>query len=1160
MIELRRIILVDWYLFRLQQIDIRGMTAIIGPNGAGKSVIIDAVQTVLSGASMSAIRFNPSAQSSVRSKRTLRDYCLGVVSLDEKGERSEPTRDHAYTYIILVFEDLEEGSAVSLGVAFSAAAARSEETCEARFIAKAALRKDDVLTAINDDEVETLQWHAVRGALRGRGIEVDDAFASATDFVAESLRILSPQGFPLDPRRFQKAFRNALLLKPVDNPTDFVRNYVLDVQPLRVDRLRRGIEHWRSLTRRIQDLKDQSTSLGSILRIVARVIDNERSIALAGWQIARLEWERFRREARRQQAALGELRGNAQRAGQEADSTANRLTRLEAAHKNAEVAIRTSHGEQLALMHEADKRHSETQRTAALAPVRDIELLITAITRVVERNLLARHDAALQAELNAVVVARSRCALNEWNLALPADWQGPARHLDAALGALVEERLGAAQQSFTEADFQARVAFRDVQERIEQIDINLKRMEQGLSPIEAGTSHLISALADAGIEATPLCEVVEIGDDKWRLAAEAALGPSREALIVAPDTVAGALEIFRHGGERAFQDAEVVNTTQTGGTRPAQDDSLAGVIRSDNPHARAFIDHRLGRLRRVETMELLLRSEAAITPELMMQADHSLRRLRRPRYLKLGRASQEQMRAELDAERRQLVKQSYELTSELRRTDEESRLIGSLVTRFRSFHSAALTTLDCGASLAALDRRLAETEREIAAARRNRDPQLVAELERLTTGIAAARTEASRTREAALRATAARDRADGAYDDYMEKNHAQARDARRRQARQLSDHFPRPPAMADFRRHIAGLETSALTGEISATGTERETRSTTRRSTLMREMTNAFNKHSQDYQVPLPFSPQDATAATVGDWAGAEKERLDAHELVQYEEQCRNAATEMTAAFRDDLLHRLDDAFTGIRNTLTELNRHLKDRQFHGRDYYSFRALEAPSHSDMIDLVEESRKPEFNLPLFADRTVDNNSPMIRAVRQIEQILSEPDARTEEIEDPRKYFNFELYIQDAEGKIRSSLTSRAGTGSGGEGQLPFYIAIGASLAATYRNRRTGRSGLSLAIFDEAFNRLDTRAIAQCSEFMRDLGLQVMLATPDEKRHVFMEVVDTVVNVNRLGNQVMIDTEFLTAKARETIAAADPYRKGFDQFKAELIAGEGQQTTS
>src|SRR6267378_7043464 len=114
---------------------------------------------------------------------------------------------------------------------------------------------------IDEDEVETLQWHAVRTALRARDIEVDDAFSSATDFVAESLRALSPAGFPLDPRRFQRAFRNALLLKPVDNPTEFVRNYVLDVQPIQVDRLRRSIDHWRFLTDRIATLKNRSASL-----------------------------------------------------------------------------------------------------------------------------------------------------------------------------------------------------------------------------------------------------------------------------------------------------------------------------------------------------------------------------------------------------------------------------------------------------------------------------------------------------------------------------------------------------------------------------------------------------------------------------------------------------------------------------------------------------------------------------------------------------------------------------------------------------------------------------------------------------------------------------------------------------------------------------------
>jgi uncharacterized protein YPO0396 len=178
----------------------------------------------------------------------------------------------------------------------------------------------------------------------------------------------------------------------------------------------------------------------------------------------------------------------------------------------------------------------------------------------------------------------------------------------------------------------------------------------------------------------------------------------------------------------------------------------------------------------------------------------------------------------------------------------------------------------------------------------------------------------------------------------------------------------------------------------------------------------------------------------------------------------------------------------------------------------------------------------------------------RARKRIEEILSDPQAKTDEIEDPRKYFNFELFIQDESGKIRSSLTSRVVTGSGGEGQLPFYIAVGASLAATYQNRRTGESGLSLAIFDEAFSRLDTKAIGDCSEFMRSLGLQVVLATPDEKRHIFMEVADTIVNVNRSANQVVVDTEYLKELTREALTEADPYRKGFDAFKAEMAAAE------
>lgn len=163
MIELRRVILVDWYLFRVEQFDIEGLTALVGPNGAGKSAIIDAMQTVLTGANMTSIRFNASAQSSSKSKRSIRDYCLGVVSLDEKGERSEPTRDHSYTYAILCFVDASNDATVNIGVAFSASAMRADETCEALFLVRGGLMsKEDLLEPLDDDEVEIRHWDAVR--------------------------------------------------------------------------------------------------------------------------------------------------------------------------------------------------------------------------------------------------------------------------------------------------------------------------------------------------------------------------------------------------------------------------------------------------------------------------------------------------------------------------------------------------------------------------------------------------------------------------------------------------------------------------------------------------------------------------------------------------------------------------------------------------------------------------------------------------------------------------------------------------------------------------------------------------------------------------------------------------------------------------------------
>lgn len=1151
MIELRRIVLVDWYLFRAEQIDLAGMTALIGPNGAGKSAIIDAVQTVLTGANMMSIRFNPSAQSASKSKRSIRDYCLGVVSLDERGERSQPTRENAYTYAVLGFIDVDSGAVVNLGIAFSASAARGEERCEARFLVRGGLMsQDDLLEPVGDGDVETRHWHAVRTLLRARDIEVIDDFGTASDFVEEGLRALSPAGYPLDPRRFIKAFRNALLLRPVENPTEFVRNYVLDVPTIKVDRLRRSIELYRFLTGKIETLKAQTVSLGQIQRIVGRVLENERVIHISEWQVARLLWEKFRREVRDIRVRLDRLRHEASIKEAQAASAAIRLSRHEVEHSQLELTLKSSEGEQLALMYEADKNLAINERESALAPLKVVEGLVNRVDVLAERRVIAGWDDALHGLLSAVTLAHRPVELHKWSKDLDEGWKEKAAQLDAALAAVTVENLSGVQKRAGDNLFTAQKEVRDIQDRMELIDRNLQRLDSGQSTIERGTEALLLALRDTGITGVPLCDIVEVKDQKWRVAVEAALGRSREALIVEPDCAVRALDVYRRGSEDAFRQAEIVNTTKTAQTRPPEKGALANVLTTENTHARAFLNFRLGRLMMVETMEKMVSSENAITPDRMMQSGRSVKRLSHPGILKLGRANHEETRRLLKEERVDLTQRLGDKVKTARRLQDDSDLINEVARGFEELRAKGISCVSIGETLVAFDAKIASLANSVEEARRSRDPKLMEKLDRLKGDLGAARREKLQADKAFQDAHGAENRLIGDYDKVIRDDYDRLRYQRRSHAKWLKGYNGEAAKFEPVARKMA---LDILPGEIDGRNADIQRRAGDRRQSLQREMTSALYKHSQQFTVSLPFSDEDAKAEVVGEWAASERQRLEAHELVKYDEQCRNAASEMTTAFRDDLLHRLHDAFEGIRETLSELNRHLKDRQFHGRDYYVFKSSHDPAHADMIELVRESRRPDFQLPLFSqEKSVDPETPVLRAVRRIGQILADAQAKTDEIEDPRKYFNFELYIQDEAGKVRSSLSSRAGTGSGGEGQLPFYIAIGASLAATYQNRRTGLTGLALAIFDEAFNRLDTKAIGACSDFMRSLGLQIVVATPDEKRHIFMEVADTIVNVNRTGNAVLVDSEYLTEKTRQTLASIDPYRKGFDTFKAESIA--------
>lgn len=117
-------------------------------------------------------------------------------------------------------------------------------------------------------------------------------------------------------------------------------------------------------------------------------------------------------------------------------------------------------------------------------------------------------------------------------------------------------------------------------------------------------------------------------------------------------------------------------------------------------------------------------------------------------------------------------------------------------------------------------------------------------------------------------------------------------------------------------------------------------------------------------------------------------------------------------------------------------------------------------------------------------------------------------------DFRTYLKFDLETTDQNG-TRQMLSQTLNTKSGGETQTPFYIAVLASFAQLYRVNDTSSFGntVRLAVFDEAFNKMDSDRIIESVRLLRKMGLQAIICTPPDKVSDIMPIADRTLLVNK-----------------------------------------------
>ena len=252
----------------------------------------------------------------------------------------------------------------------------------------------------------------------------------------------------------------------------------------------------------------------------------------------------------------------------------------------------------------------------------------------------------------------------------------------------------------------------------------------------------------------------------------------------------------------------------------------------------------------------------------------------------------------------------------------------------------------------------------------------------------------------------------------------------------------------------------------------------------------------------------------------AERQRYVESELPEYEARVARQRGLAEQELVENFIHRLREQIEDARSQLDHLNTTLSKLRF-GGERYEFITSPAPDLRRVYDMVMDSRAV-LGASLF-------DSDFRRAHQEGWDLLFErltigaDDERVEELrrlQDYRNYLAYDIRIHYPNGDraLHSQISAKK---SGGETTTPFYVAMAASFAQAYRlNQARPSDTIRLALFDEAFGKMDTARTASALKFMVDTGLQVLLATPPDKAGGLLPHVDSVRTVVRQDNHSFV----------------------------------------
>ncbi len=1102
--QLTRIRLINWHLFENANITCQGTTYLIGVNGVGKSTILDAIQFALVGGQRD-VKFNRAAMSG--GQRTLTSYVRG--ELGTEGQRF--LRDDATAVIALEFRNPDESHFVHGAVVDAYQDGRSPDITY--FVVNNAQLNDDWFFRSEGQlfDSRTFRRHMEHFVLPGGRAQV---FTRLEDY---RFHLLNRLGQLKD--TFPAKIVKGLAFSPLTNIRDFVHNYLLDENLVDVQVLREQLETMRHFETLAADVRQRIAALDRIEEL-DQERNNQRRLRLINSYIQRrAQGDLHLTALKGYRLELDQMRVDLSRLRLQRDDLAERLTHARHALIDTQVALRTD----ATAAREGQLRDEIARIEVELAGLRQRrgQLQQTLAGEVTDaqrlRACLIEDGLEVPEAMEKFIATLEESGVETLVTELPepsAEGEVPPltiiSHHSSNLQGLGHQYADQHALLKNQSD-QLRQEADRLQREIHQLRTGNQDVSyETAAPQAVRLRRLLRAELDLDADQViHLCTALQVPDEAWQEVVEGILGRSRFDLLVPPEHYDAAMRLYREYRHKdGLYGVGLPDTERILKNAPSQArESLATEVHTDHPAARALVDLLLGGYVKCDTLEELRDHRTAVTRDCFVRRNYTSCHLnpnhyRRwfigdraiPRQIEGREERLESIRQELLA----LQARDTALRDRLALTRDKARLYIELERDVPSL--ARLPELETG---------LAAMRDELAALDTQSIKTLKAEVERHQEAVATLESEVSEKDEKGgdLRA-----RIEILEDETMPNLERQAD-----QVLQSANKFLESEGAVELvddaqKEYERRCQRQPLeTVQLNASRYEADYQSAENRSR------DRLREAMQSYSLTYQFGYDDGE--NVSGYL-CERDRYVESELPEYEARIAEQRALAEQELVENFIHRLREQIEDARQQLAFLNTTLAGLRF-GGERFEFVTKPEPSLRQVYDMIMDSHTT-LGESLFESDFRQRHQQGWDLL--FERLTAAPDEELipelRELQDYRNYLHYDIRIHYPNGD-RALLSQINTKKSGGETTTPFYVAMAASFAQAYRlNQPRPSDTIRLALFDEAFGKMDTARTASALKFMVDSQLQVLLATPPDKAAGLLPYVDSVRTVVRKNNHAFV----------------------------------------